>query len=119
MSFIKAGGKAVEGTCIGADYALSNPSPMNQAFVKAYQVRYKAAPDAGAGLGYSLGRVAVAAVRNARPNPDRQKFRDELAKLNNVPVVLGNGTWGMDAGRNPQYGVLLLLVKDGKFIAVQ
>lgn len=119
MGFIKAGGKAVEGTYIGADYAPSNPAPMNQAFVKAYQAKYKAAPDAAAAVGYAIGQVAVAAVRNAGSTPDRQKIRDELAKLKNVPVVLGDGTWSLDAGRNPQYGVVLLQVKDGNFTKVQ
>lgn len=119
QGFITAGGKAVEGTYIGADYALSNPSPMNQAFVKAFQAKYKAAPDAGAALGYALGQVAAAAVRNAGPAPDREKIRDELARLNNVPMVLGEGKFSLNAGRNPHYGSVLLQVKDGNFITVQ
>ena len=117
--FIKAGGKAVEGTYFVSDYSPSNPSPMNQAFVKAYQAKYKAAPDNWAGMGYALGQVAVQAVRNAGANPDRTKIRDELAKLNKVPMVLGNGTWSVDAGRNPSYGGVLLQVKGGEFVAVQ
>ncbi len=117
--FIKAGGKAVEGTYFVSDYSPNNPSPMNQAFVKAYQAKYKAAPDNWAGMGYALGQVAVQAVRNAGPNPDRTKIRDELAKLNKVPMVLGNGTWSVDAGRNPSYGGVLLQVKGGEFVAVQ
>jgi branched-chain amino acid transport system substrate-binding protein len=119
LGFIKAGGKAVDGTYVVSDYAPSNPAPMNQNFVKAYQAKYKAMPDNWAGMGYALGQVAVAAVRNAGPNPDRQKIRDELAKLNNVPMVLGNGTWSVDAGRNPSYGGVLLQVKDGNFTTVQ
>lgn len=117
--FVKAGGKAVDGTYVVSDYAPSNPSPMNQAFVKAYTAKYKSAPDNWAGMGYALGQVAVQAVRNAGPTPDRTRIRDELAKLNNVPVVLGNGTWSVDSGRNPSYGGVLLQVKDGTFIAVQ
>lgn len=117
--FIKAGGKAVEGTYVVSDYAPSNPSPMNQAFVKAYTAKYKLAPDNWAGMGYALAQVAVQAVRNAGPNPDRARIRDELAKLNNVPVVLGNGTWSVDAQRNPSYGGVLLQVKGGDFVAVQ
>ncbi len=117
--FIKAGGKAVEGTYFVSDYSPNNPAPMNQAFVKAYQAKYKAAPDNWAGMGYALGQVAVQAVRNAGPNPDRTKIRDELAKLNKVPMVLGNGTWSVDAGRNPSYGGVLLQVKGGEFVAVQ
>lgn len=119
QGFIKAGGKAVDGTYVVSDYAPTNPSAMNQSFVKAYQAKYKAVPDNWAGMGYALGQVAVAAVRNAGPNPDRQKIRDELAKLNNVPMVLGNGTWSVDAGRNPNYGGVLLQVKDGNFTTVQ
>ena len=92
---------------------------MNQAFVKAYQAKYKAVPDNWAGMGYALGQVAVQAVKNAGPEPDRTKIRDELAKLNKVPMVLGNGMWSVDAGRNPSYGGVLLQVKDGNFIAVQ
>jgi branched-chain amino acid transport system substrate-binding protein len=119
LGFIKAGGKAVEGTYVVADYSPVNPSPMNVAFVKAYQAKFKAMPDNWAGMGYALGQVAVAAVRNAGPNPDRTKIRDELAKLNKVPMVLGMGTWSVDAQRNPTYGGVLLQVKDGNFVAVQ
>ncbi|MFS2052313.1 hypothetical protein ACEN8K_25920, partial [Variovorax sp. CT11-76] len=36
----------------------------------------------------SLGLGAVLVVKNAGPNPDRTKIRDELAKLNKVPMVL-------------------------------
>jgi branched-chain amino acid transport system substrate-binding protein len=119
LGFIKAGGKAVEGTYVVSDYSPVNPSAMNVAFVKAYQAKYKAMPDNWAGMGYALGQVAVAAVRNAGPNPDRTKIRDELAKLNKVPMVLGTGTWSVDANRNPTYGGVLLQVKDGNFVAVQ
>lgn len=119
LGFVKAGGKAVEGTYVVSDYSPVNPSPMNVAFVKAYQAKYKATPDNWAGMGYALGQVAVAAVRNAGPNPDRTKIRDALAKLNKVPMVLGTGTWSLDANRNPSYGGVLLQVKDGNFVAVQ
>jgi branched-chain amino acid transport system substrate-binding protein len=70
-------------------------------------------------MGYALGTVAVQAVRNAGPNPDRAKIRDAMTKLNNVPMVLGNGTWSVDAQRNPSYGGVLLQVKNGAFVAVQ
>jgi len=118
-SFIKTGGKAVEGTYVVSDYSPTSPTPMNQAFVKAHQAKYNMAPDNWAGMGYALGQVAVQAVKNAGPTPDRTKIRDELAKLNKVPVVLGNGTWSVDAGRNPSYGGVLLQVKNGTFVPVQ
>ncbi|MFZ4744983.1 MAG: ABC transporter substrate-binding protein [Limnohabitans sp.] len=119
LGFIKAGGKAVESTYIVSDYSPSAATALNTAFIKAYTAKYKATPDNWAAMGYALGTVAVQAVRNAGPNPDRTKIRDSLAKLNNVPMVLGNGTWSVDAQRNPSYGGVLLQVKNGAFVAVQ
>lgn len=119
LGFIKAGGKAVEGTYVVSDYSPNNTSPLNTAFVNAYKAKYKATPDNWAGMGYALGQVAVEAVRNAGPNPDRTKIRDALAKLNKVPMVLGNGTWSLDDKRNPSYGGVLLQVKDGNFVSIQ
>lgn len=119
LGFIKAGGKAVEGTYVVSDYSPNSKTEQNQQFVKAYQAKYKAVPDNWAGMGYALASVAIQAVRNAGPNPDRTKIRDELAKLNKVPVVLGNGTWSVDDKRNPSYGGVLLQVKDGNFVSIQ
>jgi branched-chain amino acid transport system substrate-binding protein len=118
LNFIKAGGKAVEGTYVVSDYSPNSTSPLNVAFVNAYKAKYKATPDNWAGMGYALGQVAVQAVRNAGPNPTRASIRDALAKLNNVPTVLGNGTWSVDEKRNPSYGGVLLQVKDGNFVTL-
>lgn len=118
LGFIKAGGKAVEGTYIVSDYSPNSTSPLNLAFVKAYTAKYKTTPDNWAAMGYALGTVAVQAVRNAGLNPDRAKIRDALAKLNKVPMVLGNGTWSVDEKRNPSYGGVLLQVKDGNFVSL-
>lgn len=119
LGFMKTGGKAVEGAYILADYSPLSPSPMNQAFVRAYQAKYKTMPDNWAGMGYALAQVAIQAVRNAGPNPTREKIRDALSKLNNVPMVLGTGTWSIDANRSPTYGGVMLQVKNGTFVAVQ
>jgi branched-chain amino acid transport system substrate-binding protein len=119
LGFVKAGGKAVEATYVVSDYSPNATSPLNTAFINAYKAKYKATPDNWAAMGYALGTVAVQAVRNAGPNPDRTKIRDAMAKLNKVPMVLGNGTWSVDEKRNPTYGGVLLQVKDGNFVTVQ
>lgn len=119
LGFIKAGGKAVEGTYIVSDYSPNAATALNTAFIKAYTAKYKSTPDNWAAMGYALGTVAVQAVRNAGPNPDRTKIRDAMAKLNKVPMVLGNGTWSVDDKRNPTYGGVLLQVKDGNFVTMQ
>ena len=119
LGFIKAGGKAVEGTYIVSDYSPNSTAAQNTAFVAAYKAKYKSPPDNWAGMGYALATVAVQAVRDAGPNPDRTKIRDALARLNKVPMVLGNGTWSVDDKRNPTYGGVLLQVKDGNFVSMQ
>jgi branched-chain amino acid transport system substrate-binding protein len=119
LGFIKAGGKAVEGTYIVSDYSPSSASPLNTAFVKNYKAKYGSVPDNWAAMGYSLATVAVQAIRNAGPNPTRARIRDEMTKLTRVPVVIGNGIWSLDGNRQPTYGAVLLQVKDGNFVTVQ
>lgn len=115
LNYIKIGGKAVEGTYLVADYSPSNPAPANQAFVKAYTARFGTVPDNWAAVGYTLAQLGLQAIKNAGPNPDRAKVRAELAKLRNVPVIIGSGSFSLDENRNPSYGATVLTVKNGKF----
>ncbi len=119
QGFVKTGGKAVEGTLMVSDYSPMAASPMNQAFIEGYKARYKVAPDNWAAMGYTIGQLAAQAIQNAGPNPDRKRIRDEIGKLNKVPVVIGSGTWSVNSARQPSYGGVLLTVKDGGFVAVQ
>jgi len=119
QNFLKIGGKAVEGSYLVADYAASNPSALNVAFVKAYKAKYGSDPDNWAAMGYTLAQVGLQAIKNAGPNPDREKIRAALAKLNGVPVVIGTGVWTVNAARQPSYGGVLLTIKDGKFVSMQ
>lgn len=114
QKYIKTGGSAVEGSIIVADYAVNSKNPLNAAFVDAYKARYKETPDNWAAMGYTLGQIGVQAIRNAGPAPDRAKVRAELEKINNVPVVMGNGTWVKDKDRHPNYGGVMLTVKNGE-----
>ncbi|MGE4239844.1 ABC transporter substrate-binding protein [Ramlibacter sp.] len=119
QNFLKIGGKAVEGSVFVADYVTQNPSAANQTFIKTYTERFKVAPDNWAAVGYTLGRLAVEAIKNAGPNPDREKVRAELAKLRNVPVLIGSGRFSFDEGRNPMYGATLVTVRNGQFALAQ
>lgn len=114
-TFITHGGSAVEGAIVLSDYFPSNPSDTNQRFVKAYKDAYGANPDNWAAMGYTLARLAVKAIKEAGPNPDRSKVRDQLSRLRDVPVVIGAGNWTIDQDRNPHYGGLILEVKKGDF----
>jgi branched-chain amino acid transport system substrate-binding protein len=113
QKYMKTGGSAVEGSIIIADYSVNSTNPLNAAFVAAYKARYKETPDNWAAMGYTLAQIGVQAIRNAGPSPDRAKVRAELEKINNVPVVMGNGMWVKDKERHPTYGGVMLTVKGG------
>jgi branched-chain amino acid transport system substrate-binding protein len=117
QGFIKAGGKAVENAYVVADYAATSANPVNAAFTEAYKARYGTAPDNWAAMGYSTALIGIQAIRNAGANPDRAKVRAELAKSSKVPVVIGDGLWTLDAGRQPSYGAAILQVKNGAFVS--
>jgi branched-chain amino acid transport system substrate-binding protein len=116
QGFIKAGGKAVENAYVVADYAVTSANPLNAAFVNAYKARYGTAPDNWAAMGYSTALIGIQALRDAGPNPDREKVRAQLSKSSKVPVVIGDGQWTLDATRQPSYGAAILQVKNGAFV---
>jgi branched-chain amino acid transport system substrate-binding protein len=115
-SFITTAGSASEGAYIVADYFVDDPGELNQKFVKAYREAYKVGPDNWAAMGYALATLAVQAIKDAGPNPDREKVMKAMNALRNQPTVIGNHTWTMDDNRNPIYGAALLTVKGGKFV---
>jgi branched-chain amino acid transport system substrate-binding protein len=90
---------------------------LNAAFIEAYKARYGMAPDNWAAMGYSTALIGIAAIRAAGPRPDREKIRVQLAKSAKVPVVIGDGLWTLDGGRQPSYGAAILQVKNGAFVA--
>ncbi|HSV79565.1 MAG TPA: ABC transporter substrate-binding protein [Ramlibacter sp.] len=106
-------GKAAEGTVLISDYVAG--VDRNKAFEAAYKARYSVEADPWAAVGYSMGQVALRAIKDAGPNPDQQKVRDALMKVRDVPVPVGNGLWNHNE-RKPAYGVVMLQVKDGKFV---
>jgi branched-chain amino acid transport system substrate-binding protein len=114
LKYTKTGGSAVEGTIIVADYSVNSTNALNAAFVNAYKARYKETPDNWAAMGYTLAQIGVQAIRDAGPNPDRAKVRAALEKINNVPVVIGNGMWVKDKERRPSYGGVMITVKNGE-----
>jgi branched-chain amino acid transport system substrate-binding protein len=113
--FVSVGGKAAEGTIAISDYLSGIDRSSNKAFEIAYKSRYNADADSFAAAGYSLAQVAIEALKQAGPNPTREAVRDAYLKLRNVPVVFGSGNWTQE-DRKPNYGAVMLVVKDGKFV---
>jgi branched-chain amino acid transport system substrate-binding protein len=52
-------------------------------------------------MGYALARLAVTAIKNAGPHPDREKVKNVMNALPDQPTIIGNHNWTMDARRNP------------------
>lgn len=115
---VAIGGKAVEGTTFPGQYVAGVDRPLNKAFEAAYRARYKSEPDFFAAIGYSMGLVALQALKDAGPNPTRDSVRAALEKSHEVPVVVGNGLWS-HRERNGLYGVVITTVQDGKFVAAR
>lgn len=113
--FLAVGGKAVEGSTFGSDYFVGSTTEENKAFVKAFEAKFKHAPDNYAALGYTAMRLAAQAIKSAGPRPTRESVRDAVAKTKSMPVVLGDGRFSFAEDRNPNYGAIVLKVKNGQF----
>lgn len=114
--YLKAGGKAVDGTLFPAEFVPTGVNEMGRKFIAAYTKKYNVAPDSWAGVGYTMMLVTANAIKTAGPNPTRDAVRQAMAKTNKLPVVIGQGTFSLDADRIPSFGAAVLTIKDGKFV---
>jgi len=114
---IRIGGEAVEGVMFLADWVPGGSSEEGKAFAAAFKER--TGRDAGNwdAIGYSSGLIILNAIKEAGPNPTREAIRDALAASKDVPVVVGNGAFSLDADKVPHFGINVLTVKDGEFAA--
>lgn len=117
-TFARIGGDVIEGTVLPTDYFHGTPSPENKKFVAAYRQKYNEDPDLFAALGYQYIQIAAHALRNAGPSPTHESIRDALAKMKNLPSVLGAGSYSLDENRVPSYGVTLVRYEGGKLVAL-
>jgi len=114
--YVKAGGQAVEGTIVPAEFVPDGVNDVSRAFIKGYSARFGKAPDNFAAEGYTMMLVVANAIRNAGPNPTRATVRDEIAKTRNLNAVLGNGTYSLDENRIPAYGIAILKLAGGHWV---
>jgi len=115
-TFIASATGAAEGAYVLADYNIANPSELNRQFVADFTKRHGVRPDNWAAMGYTIARLGLQAIKNASPNPTRDKVKEALTALRDQEVIVGNGVWTQDAARNPSYGAVILRVRDGKFV---
>jgi branched-chain amino acid transport system substrate-binding protein len=113
-SYAKVGGAAVNGTLYPTYYFPENTLPLNQQFVARYRKKYNAEPDIYVASGYTSMMLVAMAIKNAGPNASNEQVRDALAKLGTVRGILGDGSVTIDANRNPNYAMRMMVLNNGK-----
>ena len=104
---------ALEGCFFSTHFAPDQDSPEAKAFVKKYEAKFGATPDAMAALGYDSALVLAAAIKRAG-STDGQKIRDALAATKDFDGATGKMT--LDENRNARKPAVILEIKGGKFV---
>ena len=115
--FIKAGGKAVEGTVVATFFHPEDPRPEVQKFVAAFRARYGFDPDASSALGYDAVRLLAHAMNQAA-SPAPAEVAEVLHDQAGWAGVTGTFKFdqkGELVGRNVIKGV----VKDGRLVYLE
>jgi len=107
---VEVGGAAVEGCFFTNHYSQDDTSPMVQAFVKSYQAKYGAVPDALAALGYDATNIMLDAIQRAG-DTDGTKIKEALQKTDLKTVT---GQVKFDGDRNPVKSAVIIEIKGGK-----
>lgn len=121
-SFLRIGGKAVDGVLIGTDaFPEIRADALAKNFVASFQKKYGAVPDQWNAVGYTIVRLYGHAITNVKGPLTRQSLLDSVVAIKNFPVVLGSGksNFSFEKDREPNYEPILITIKDGKFIQAQ
>ncbi len=93
-------------------FSTEDPDTTVQLFIKKYQDRYHAVPDAMAALGYDATRILAAAITRAGTT-DSAALRKAIASTKNFPGVTGNIT--IDKQRNASKPITIIKIVNGQF----
>jgi branched-chain amino acid transport system substrate-binding protein len=109
---VPIGGSALEGDYFSNHFSTQNQSEVVQGFIKKYQAKYGAMPDAMAALGYDSADILADAIKRAGTT-EGDKLRDAIAATKDFQGVTGQIT--LDANRNASKPAVILEVKDKVF----
>ena len=104
---------ALEGSFFSTHVSADDPSPNIQNFIKKYQEKYKAKPDAMAFLAYDAGMILFDAIKKAN-STEGEKIKNELAKVKDYPGVTGIIT--INEQRNAVKPAVVMEIKGGNFV---
>ena len=116
-TFIKIGGKAVEGTVMATD-ALPEirTDALTKQYVANFTKKYGTPPDQFATIGYTIIQLYGRAIGSIKGPVTRDGVRGALVSIKNVPVPIGDGktNFSFDKDRNPVYKPIIVEVRDQK-----
>jgi branched-chain amino acid transport system substrate-binding protein len=107
---VKIGGSAVEGCYFTNHYSKDDPRPIVQDFIKRYQAKFNAVPDAFAVLAYDAMNITLNAIKTAGSTKG-PAIRDALAATD-LDCVTGHIKF--DADRNPIKSAVIIEIKNGQ-----
>jgi branched-chain amino acid transport system substrate-binding protein len=116
--YARIGGKAVEGTYYISHHHIGTPGQLNKTFVESYRAKFNRDPDEYTAFAYGAVKVAAKAIVDAGGG-NREKIRNALANIKDVPTVLGTGKFTFDQGRAPLYGSVMLQIKNGASVLAE
>ena len=110
-ALVQIAGKSAEGDYYANHFSASDPSPRVQRFVKIYEAKYHATPDALAALWYDGAGLLADAVRRAGAK-DSGKIRDALAATRGFEGVTGKIS--IDENRNAAKPAVILTIENNQ-----
>jgi branched-chain amino acid transport system substrate-binding protein len=106
----------MEGGYFTNHYSPEDPRPEVQEWVKKYEAKYGAKPDALATLAYDATLILLKGIEDANSS-DPAKIKDAIKALQNFQTVSGSITY--DENNNPVKSAAILQIKDGKQVFVK
>lgn len=114
--FMQLAGPAANGIYAAVPYASTMRTPKNEAFVKAYQDQYKAAPGKYSAAGYNTLNIVVDAIARAQ-STDPDKVREALLRTDYEGP---NGHFRFDEkGQATGFTVVLVQLENGVPVVVE
>jgi branched-chain amino acid transport system substrate-binding protein len=109
-------GDAAEGVVVGAAWNSSSDNPQNVAFLEDFEAKFDAQPDQFAAQAYTGLMLVDQAVR-ANCSADRERIKEALGELKDVPTVLGE--FSIDENRDAVHPAVVQVVQDGQFAVLE
>lgn len=116
-AFVSAGGSAVNGTIVAADYGYDTSSAATS-FAQEYQGNYGRPSSDFSAIGYAAIQYTAARLAKAGSNPSREEIQKAMTAAGSQPSILGQrGTSTTDNNGIIHYKFAILKVTDGKFVS--